>query len=634
MSLSGLAVISEAYARPSKPNNEDGDERRVQEDSACDAEGTDFFQCVPAGRCFDCFNTTFAEALAFEEDEGVTCAELESRLCAIPATCGCGCETESEIYFSCLVTDNSDCDILDCPIAAPVSAPTISVETPFPTASEPCYVCGMESMIVEPGLTTIFNGEEYACEDLQDWGTQRLFDAVTCQLTTLLVTNDCNCSPATAPVSSPVASPTATDEETPFPTYAEICYVCNDPDLTVTPGLTTTIDDVEYSCELVEEFGLDRLAGGTFCQLLTLLVPKDCNCVPREGGGLPAMSAAPSSSPTYSEPCYVCGDPESRVDPDRTVTIGDEVRSCENVQILMESTQVASPLECNILSDLVADSCNCQSPETSTPVATPTTDSTTSSPVASVVIPPTTPPPPPSPPTPRDILTEAPVGSAVAKSSEGGGGGALYALAALALVPIAAGLFLYFRSKKPEDAPKIQKPTNDDGFSEPELNDTVPDSPQRAYYNPQATRAPAPRHHHGDGSATASMRSEDDHIHRPPPVAAVAVASLQSGWSGGGGSANDSLPSYDDPARRSVGDVSSGSGQSRDPPATPAGMAARNIPAPPAPRTDPIHGSGNYMPDVKDQCRPVATEVEEDIVVDEVVAVDPDDHRKKAPIDP
>jgi len=700
-------------------------------------ERSNFWGCVPTGQCTDCFTSVFEAALTIEED--ISCNELESRLCAIPSTCGCGCETEAEIFYECLVTDISECPGIDCsaepvceteleaassclvdsgnsacpdcvssavevlfadsetvlcldfesetctaiydtcgcegcaeeveawydclftedcmgiqcdapvstpvaapvvdvptpvattPVASPVSAPTTAVETPLPTSSEPCYVCGMESMTVDTSLTTIFNGEEYACGDLQDWGTQRIFDEVTCQLTTLLVTKDCNCSPTTTPVGTPVASPS--EIETAFPTYTDICYVCNDEDLTVTPGLTTTIDDVEYSCELVEQFGLDRLAGGTFCQLLTLLVPKDCSCIPKGGGGLGTV--APSSAPTYSEPCYVCGDPESRVDADLMVTIGEEDLLCGQVQLIFDDSQIFSPLECSLLSDLVADSCNCQGPETSIPVTTPTTDSAVSAPMAPAVTSPTTSStPPPSPPTPRDLPTAAaPIGSVVEKSSDSdGGGGALYGLAALALIPIIAGLIVYFRRTKP-DKPNNLKSSANDGFSVSEeqndtLHETTPDTPQRAY-TPQAARATAPHHHHGDGSVTASMRSEDDYINLPPPAAAVAVASLQS--SGGGWSASDSVRSYDDHARRSVGEASYGSGKSHDPPATPVVMSAKNNPAPYAARSDSVRSSDNYMPDVKDQCRSLATEMSGDIIVDEVVSL-PD--KKQSPIDP
>jgi len=241
------------------------------------------------------------------------------------------------------------------------STPTTVVATP---SSEPCHVCGMESMTVESGLTTIFNGEEYACEDLQDWGTQHLFDEVTCQLTTLLVTNDCNCAPAISPVGiTPVTSPKAAREiETAFPTYTDVCYVCNnDPDLTVTSGLLVTVADVEFSCEIVEQIGLDRLAGGTFCQLLTTLVLRDCNCVPR--GGL--ATAAPSQSPTVetpfptaSEPCYVCGDSSLSVQPTLTTMLGEDEFSCGDLE-LFGQLRLFGDDTCPLVTLLVTSDCGC-----------------------------------------------------------------------------------------------------------------------------------------------------------------------------------------------------------------------------------------------------------------------------------
>jgi len=419
-------------------------------------------------------------------------------------------------------------------------SPSPAVETAFPTASEPCYVCGDSSLSVQPGLTTTFGGEEYSCGDLELAGQLRLFGEDTCPLVTLLATSDCNCSPDGVPSPAPSPAPSQSPLETPFPTASEICYVCGDSSLSVQPGLTTTFGGEEYSCGDLELTGQLRFFGEDTCPVVTLLATSDCGCTSDD------PTEAPVSAPTTPD----------------------------------------------------ASAPTISSPTVDAPVAVPT--------------------PLPPPPTPRGF-TEAPVESVVDKSS-GGGGGALYALAALALLPIGAGLFVYCKREDTAGGSKKQNPVRNPSASEVEEGNG-PNAPANA-------QTSAPYHRPADPSDTASLRTDDEHPYHAPPVAVASIVSQStlSEWSGAG-----STPSQNDHLHRSVGEASAGSGQSHDPPASSTSKKTAPYASPPA----SLQSAGNYLPDVKDQCRSLAAETGEAIVVSDAVPVASEqDDRKRPPIDP
>lgn len=389
-------------------------------------------------------------------------------------------------------------------------------DTPFPTASEPCYVCGDPSLTVQPDLTTMLGDDEFSCGDLELAGLLRLFGSDTCPALQILVTSDCNCGteqlPAPAPTPAPSLSPTV---DTPYPTASEPCYVCGDPSLTVQRDLTTMLGDDEFSCRDLELAGQLRLFGSDTCPALQILVTSDCGCAPD------GPTVAPLSSPTTPDT------------PAPTYSDGD------------------------------------------------------------------------APPTPRGPpATEAPVKIVVEESS--GGGAALYALAALALLPIAAGLFVYFKRKNTADESNKQSPVQ---------NPVAPAVEGSGPSGPSAPAAPAPY----QPSVTASLQTDDEYYNRPPPVAVASAVSQStvSGWSG-----TASIPSH----------ASAGSGQSHDPPASPGGQTAPYA-SPPADARD----SGDYLPDVKDQCRSVRAErvgAEAIVVSNAVPVASKDDDRKRAPLEP
>lgn len=162
----------------------------------------------------------------------------------------------------------------------------------------------------------------------------------------------------------------------PAPTFSEPCHVCGDPDLIVDPHRTVMLSNETFLCTDVEEIAQANQFSPDQCTLLQGVVPHQCNCGPpvsQTENPSEAQNDFPTQAPSYTEPCFVCGDPELMIDPWRAVEIFDEVYTCAEVEEAFQGTQIFSPLECDFVVSRVKESCNCRSPlsEPSAPSPTP-----------------------------------------------------------------------------------------------------------------------------------------------------------------------------------------------------------------------------------------------------------------------
>jgi hypothetical protein len=97
------------------------------------------------------------------------------------------------------------------PTLAPTTVPTFNnaatnVTTP-PSERQVCYVCGSDTLDVNPNLTTVFDGNEINCGELSQNGLQGLIDPMDCENATFVAQQDCECAPLE--VSQPPAITTA-----------------------------------------------------------------------------------------------------------------------------------------------------------------------------------------------------------------------------------------------------------------------------------------------------------------------------------------------------------------------------------------------------------------------------------------
>jgi len=161
------------------------------------------------------------------DPSALTCANS----CGDVSPGGCYCDPICQNYGDCCDDVCDECGFCEpvetpepgtaepaSPAPSPAPSPdSTTVGTSFPTASEPCYVCGDSSLSVQPDLTVMIGDEEYACGDLELAGELRLFGDDLCPLVTALVTSDCGCTPGgstgaptgqtVAPVTTPVTAP-------------------------------------------------------------------------------------------------------------------------------------------------------------------------------------------------------------------------------------------------------------------------------------------------------------------------------------------------------------------------------------------------------------------------------------------
>jgi len=346
--------------------------------------------------------------------------------------------------------------------------------------------------------------------------------------------------------------------ETSSPTFTEICYVCGDANLAVNTSGTVSLGDDIFQCTDIQAFGLARLASPLFCDVLMLAAMETCGCAPRPtvtaapapapAGGTtsstlaPTITSPPTLAPSFSEPCYVCGHPDLFVDPTRTVTLGEDTFTCADVEEEFNGSQVFSPSECALLTQLIFQDCRCMS------LTEPT-----EAPVA-----------PESPKDSDEVQQTA--------SSSSGPNSAIYALAALVLIPIGIGVYCFCWKRESSKSTGSKKDGFPASYSGDDVNTTQHTHPQ-AQPDIRTTRS-------------SSSNKVDTRQHSRKTKQEKAQASKRS---------------------RRI--------STRDPPSSPTS---------PSPRSSQRPSAGAYMPSTKDQCRTVIGNAGEPIMV-EAVPIQMDD---------
>jgi len=171
-------------------------------------------------------------------------------------------------------------------------------------------------------------------------------------------------APSFAPEPTVVSEPTTTVP----PTYSEPCFLCGDPELSVEPTLEIEVQGQLFSCGEVEETAQSGQVSPEECVAAIPVVVAGCNCtistppsmLPTAPPTTASSSPQPTNSlsPTYTEPCYVCGDPELSVDPTLEIEFAGQLFPCAALEETAQSGQV-SPEECVAAIPVVVEGCNC-----------------------------------------------------------------------------------------------------------------------------------------------------------------------------------------------------------------------------------------------------------------------------------
>jgi len=140
-------------------------------------------------------------------------------------------------------------------------------------------------------------------------------------------------------------------------------------DVTVVFVNNATISDFAHTGYAVQFAGAAATPGPTG--------PTAAPSTSATGTGGPTTSPAPTtSSPTYSEECFLCGDPNLFVDPTLSFFLEGEEILCSDAELAAQNFLV-SPEECVVGTELVLANCNCQPAvdrsNTTMPVVTETT---------------------------------------------------------------------------------------------------------------------------------------------------------------------------------------------------------------------------------------------------------------------
>lgn len=345
-------------------------------------------------------------------DGGVgTCLDLERQgasgfvnpsVCADAraiATAQCGCAPVAALSSSSSSSSsNSNSNILS---SAETFVPTV---TPFPTASasptfrEKCHVCLLPgNQATLPNAIVVVDNIAMLCGELEEAGLGRRIPPDLCPTAQAKAQGTCGCgeanSPSTAPPLTFTPTITANPTTTPSPTYAEKCLVCGgDTSLFVTKAMAdVTVDGMVLSCGELEEAGSSGIIPPRVCMEAMLAAEEVCGCAPAPSpDGAPTIipstlepttTAYPTvtSSPTYSEKCFVCGDDEApevtnnnNNNADGSITIGGTVWSCSTVQELGAAGYLPPGAVCASIQKQAKVSCACSSNNSRTSPTTST----------------------------------------------------------------------------------------------------------------------------------------------------------------------------------------------------------------------------------------------------------------------
>jgi hypothetical protein len=306
--------------------------------------------------------------------EEATCGELQAdgrrgllppRHCAIlqaAATDACGCVPGA------------------APVAAPVSAPSFHTARPtvtgaptasaFPTFTEKCHVCsGDRQQVVQNGLQLVtLEGEVGTCLQLHDDGAAGLIPPDLCSAAQEQAAQYCNCTAIPDHLLEPTISPAPSI--TPYPTFAEKCYVCdNDESQHVTANeKIVNVDGAIGTCLDLELQGLQGFIHPSLCEAAQTTAALVCECqsknIPTDIQTLaPTTTPYPTSSfsPTYQEACYICVKPNHIITiPDAEIQVNHYALTCAELQ-QAGLEYIIPPRICPEAQKQALESCGCTS---------------------------------------------------------------------------------------------------------------------------------------------------------------------------------------------------------------------------------------------------------------------------------
>jgi hypothetical protein len=313
--------------------------------------------------------------------ESATCSEIEREgrhglippqhctIVQVAAQDACGCE---DVPVPAPITQN------EFPTVMPTvtSKPTTTV---MPTFKDKCHVCnGDANQIVTNGLQLIqLQGETGTCVELHDNGLEGYIPPDLCSEAQSQAALYCNCTKI--PVLDPTTSPAPS--ASPYPSYSEKCYVCNDDaDQHVTaPDQVINVDGRIGTCSDLEEQGLQGYIHPSLCKDAQQIASRVCDCKPNLAPSVlktlsPTLTPFPThtSSPTYESACYVCGGENIvTTNHDFVVSLDNTAITCKELEEIGLERSIP-PNICPAAKKQALLSCGCTRIEDRTPTMLPT----------------------------------------------------------------------------------------------------------------------------------------------------------------------------------------------------------------------------------------------------------------------
>jgi hypothetical protein len=288
------------------------------------------------------------------------------------------------------VQDACGCQkVEDVPVVAPSTTtnafPTIQptmtanpTKTALPTFSEKCFVCnGDKNQVVMNSLQLIqLQGVAGTCIEMHDDGMDGYIPPGLCGEAQQQAALYCNCT--AVPDVSPTVSPAPSIS--PYPTYSEKCYVCNNDENQYVTAVDQIIDVNGRigTCLDLQKQGLNGYIHPSLCSDAQQIASSVCECKRNDTAPTilktfaPSISPRPTSSisPTYVNACYVCGGANIVTTlPDAIVAFAGVALTCKDLENAGLQHDIP-PNACHEAQNQALLSCACTPKETNVPPPT------------------------------------------------------------------------------------------------------------------------------------------------------------------------------------------------------------------------------------------------------------------------